>query len=115
MARRKKEPTIKELQAEVRKDVKQWNRVKKYGSDEPFDTDGTSLWLIRNHISFDRAKLLERCKADGVKKCPKESRVKLPKQVGWNYCAPKSKSGACKERRRKRRKKAKRRTPRRRR
>ncbi len=99
MARRSKKPTLKELQQKVRNDLKRWDRVKKYGAGDPLHTDGTNLHLIRNHIAFARGQLQAHCKTEGIEKCPKESRIKLPNPVGWGFCAPKSKSGPCKERR----------------
>ncbi len=110
MARKTKKPTITELRKQVRDDLKHWNQVYKKGATDPFHEDGINLYLIRNHIHYDREQLRKRCKEDKIRPCPEESRVKLPREVGWTYCAPRSKAGPCKERRkrtaaRKRRKK----------
>lgn len=97
--KKRKEPTLQELRKEVREDVKRWKHVKRYGAQDPGHEDGVNLYLLRNHIIYDRGKLRERCRRDRIRPCPPESNVKIPQPVSFRYCAPKSKSGACKERR----------------
>ncbi len=99
MARKPKKPTIQELQAEVRRDVAHWKDIKKHGTSDPGWPDGTNLNLIRNHIAYGRKNLREQCREERLKKCPQESRVKLPRELSNEYCAPRSKAGPCRERR----------------
>lgn len=92
MASRKKEPTVEELQASIRKSLKRWETLKKHGGTDPFWPDGMNLNLVRNHIINDRERLRERCKALRVRPCPRESRVKVPQAVSQYYMAPGSKA-----------------------
>jgi hypothetical protein len=99
MAKRHKGPTIQELKDAIRGSFKRWEEIKKKGANELFFEDGVGLWLKRNHISYDQERLRELCKAENVRPCPKEASLKLPPKHRMNYCAKKSKSRPCVERR----------------
>lgn len=101
MPKKRKGPTIQELKDEIRGSFKRWAEIKKKGADEIFFEDGVGLYLKRNHIIYDQGRLRELCKAENVQPCPKEASLKLPPKYRMDYCAKKSKSGPCVERRRK--------------
>lgn len=107
MARKLKGPTIPELQQSIRDSFKRWNHLHKKGGTDPFYPDGTNLNLVRNHVFYYQGQLRELCKEQKVRPCPIEAKLKPPRHVSEEYCAPKSKAGPCRERRaaaRKRRK-----------
>lgn len=102
--RKKPEVTIPDLQKQIRQSFKRWEHIRRYGAGDPNWADGANMHLVRNHILHDQGKLKELCKAQKVRPCPAESKLKPPKQVSWDFCAPKSKAGPCVERRKSRRK-----------
>jgi hypothetical protein len=104
MSKRRKEPTIQDLQKQIKDSFKRWKHLHKKGGVDPSWPDGTNMNLVRNHVFYDQDKLRELCKAQKVRPCPIEAKMKPPRRVSEYYCAPKSKSGPCKERRRLRRK-----------
>jgi len=110
MAKKKKGPTIPELQKSIRDSLKHWKKLKTKGGTDPGWPDGTNMNLVRNHISYDQGKLRELCKELRVRPCPIEARINPPPHVTEEYCAPKSKAGPCRERRAAARKKKSRRT-----
>lgn len=99
MARKQKGPTIPELQKAVRDDLREWSRIHRKGAGDPGWPDGTNLNLVRNHVLYEQRQLRELCKAQKVRPCPIEAKLKPPRQVSEDYCAPKSKSTPCRERR----------------
>jgi hypothetical protein len=102
MAKRK-ESTIEDLKRSIKASFKRWDTLHRRGGVDPFWSDGTNMNLVRNHISHDQVRLKELCKAEKVRPCPAEARLKPPPLVSHDYCAPGSKAGPCQERRRKRR------------
>ena len=99
MAKKKKGPTIPELQKSIRDSFKDWSQTKKRGTSDPSWPDGTNLNLIRNHIFYDRDRLKALCKEQKIRPCPIEAKMKPPPEVSNEYCAPRSKAGPCRERR----------------
>jgi hypothetical protein len=105
MAKRQKGHTIPDLQKSIKGSFKRWKDLKKKGGSDPFWPDGTNMNLVRNHVFYDQKRLRELCKAQKVRPCPIEAKLKPPRHVSEDYCAPKSKTGPCRERRAARRKK----------
>lgn len=99
MTKKRKTPTIPELQKSIRTEFKRWGHVHKRGAGDPSWPDGTNMNLVRNHVFYDQGKLRELCKEQKVRPCPVEAKLKPPRHVSQNYCAPRSKSGPCRERR----------------
>jgi hypothetical protein len=99
MAKKKKGPTIPELQSQIRASFKQWKKYKKSGGTDPSWPDGTNMNLIRSHVFSGQRRLRELCKEEKVRPCPIEAKLKAPPPVSDEYCAPRSKSGPCRERR----------------
>lgn len=105
MAKRRKEPTIQDLQKQIKGSFKRWKHLHKKGGVDPSWPDGTNMNLVRNHVFYDQGRLRELCKAQKVRSYPAEAKMKPPREVSNEYCAPRSKSGPCRERRAARRKK----------
>lgn len=99
MKRRQKGPTIQELQRSIRNNFKHWSKLKKVGGTDPFWPDGANLNLVRSHVFYYQGQLRELCKEQKVRPCPIEAKMKPPRHVSDEYCAPKSKAGPCRERR----------------
>jgi len=99
MPKRQKAPTIPELQKLILDDFKHWEEIHRKGAGDPGHPDGTNMNLVRNHVLYDQGRLRELCKTQKVRPCPREARLKAPRPFSHEYCAPKSKSGPCRERR----------------
>ena len=99
MAKKKKGPTIPELQRSIRDSFKRWNHLRKRGGIDPFWPDGTNMNLVRNHVFYDQERLREACKEEKIRPCPIEAKLKPPRHVSESFCAPRSKAGPCRERR----------------
>lgn len=105
MAKKQKGPTIPELQSSIRGSLKEWGKIRRHGASDPGWPDGTNMNLVRNHVFYDQKRLRELCKEQKVRPCPIEAKLKPPRHVSEDYCAPKSKAGPCRDRRASRRKK----------
>jgi hypothetical protein len=99
MAKKRKGPTIPELQKSIKDSFKRWDQIRRRGTTDPSWPDGTNMNLVRNHVFYYQGKLRELCKTQKVRPCPIEAKRKPPREVSHEYCAPKSKSGPCRERR----------------
>lgn len=104
---KQKGPTIPDLQKAIRQSFRQWRKLKNGGGTDPFWADGANMNLTVAHIHNDQRRLKALCKEQKVRPCPIESKMKAPKGVSSDYCAPRSKAGPCKERRAAARKKKK--------
>jgi hypothetical protein len=107
MPKKPKEPTIPELQKSIRQSFRRWDQIRRRGAGDLSNPDGVNMYLVRNHILIDQTKLRAACKEQKVRPCPEEAKRKAPRQVSMEFCAPKSSSGPCKERRARRRRKRK--------
>lgn len=102
MAKKQKGPTIPELQSSILGSLKDWRKIRRHGTTDPGWADGANMNLVRNHVLYYQRRLRELCKVQKVRPCPVEAKIKPPKEVSNEYCAPKSKAGPCRERRAKR-------------
>lgn len=85
---RKKEPTEEELVTSIREEFETWKKIKVKGSKDPFWPDGVNLNLVRNHIYYYQEQLRELCQKTKVKRCPREARLKLPREMSQDYLSP---------------------------
>src|SRR3990170_2784410 len=92
MAKRQKAPTVPELQKAIRERYKRWGKLKRKGGTDPFWPDGTNMNLVRNHVFYYQGQLRDLCKAEKIRPCPKEARLKPPPAVNPNYMAQGSKA-----------------------
>lgn len=88
----RKPPTKDELVSNIRQDFKRWDQIRRKGTTDPFYEDGTNMNLVRGHIDYHQYQLRELCKAQKIRPCPKEARLKPPRRVRETYMAPKSKA-----------------------
>lgn len=69
-----------------------WEEVHKNGTSDPFYPDGVNLNLIRNHIIYNQGRLKALCKAQKIRPCLPEVKLKLPRKQKLWYLAPGSKA-----------------------
>jgi len=81
------EEQVQDLVRSIRREFEDWKRIKKFGAKDPGYPDGVNLNLVRNHILYDQEKLRELCRRE----CPKEAKLKAPRQVSSEYMAKKRK------------------------
>lgn len=91
MAKKYTQPTPKQEIEQLRKDIvqqiEQWQYLREYGCQDPFYSDGENMWLIRNHIIYDKNRLLELCEDGNL---PEEYYLPTPPEVDRNYIAAKN-------------------------
>jgi hypothetical protein len=97
MPKKWKAPTVPEVQHSIRFSLEQWRHLHKKGGTDPFYSDGSNMNIVREQIIHAQVHLRELCKTEKVRRCPIEARLKPPKLVSRDYCAPRSKSGKCRE------------------
>lgn len=63
MAKEKKSPedTVEHLSKELMDNLYRWYRLKSFGGDDPFWTDGYNMQLVRNHIISDKCQIKQIC------------------------------------------------------
>lgn len=81
------EEQIVDLVGSIRGEFARWKHIKKHGAGDPGWPDGTNMNLVRNHIIYDQMKLKELCERN----CPKEARLKPPREVSNEFMAKKRK------------------------
>ena len=77
---KEKEGLIKELPLEWAR----WQYIKDHGCRDPFWPDGTNMNLVRNHIIYDKQRLLELCEQLN-ESLPEEYYIQTPPEVDDNY------------------------------
>lgn len=89
MAKKYLKPTPEEEIEQLRKDIvqqlEQWEYLREYGCQDPFHSDGANMWLIRNHIIYDKSRLQELCPYGNL---PEEYYLPTPPEVDEKYLAP---------------------------
>lgn len=82
------EQEIESLRKDILQELKRWQFLREHGGQDPFWPDGVNMNLIRNHIIYDKTRLLELCQ-DG--KLPEEYYLPTPPEVDKDYLARKNK------------------------
>lgn len=78
---------IKEKDAvicDILQNLRRWEEIKDHGCCDPFWSDGVNMNLTRNHIIYDKRRLLELCEAL-QEPPPEEYYLPLPPEVDNNY------------------------------
>ena len=78
---------IKEKDAVIRdilKNLHRWEELKDHGCCDPFWSDGVNMNLTRNHIIYNKRRLLELCEAL-QEPLPEEYYLPLPPKVDNHY------------------------------
>ena len=73
----------KELGMEIAQGLERWNRLRKFGGDDPFQPDGLGMNLIRKRI----VALKKECETELDGDYPPEYHIKLPEEVKEDYMA----------------------------
>ena len=66
-----------ELGMEIAQELERWNRLQKFGGDDPFQPDGIGMNLIRKQIIA----LKEECETELDGDYPPEYHIKSPEEV----------------------------------
>lgn len=91
--KKKEKETPEGIAKKIKDSFSHWEDLHKNGGTDPFFADGTNLNLVRNHILYYQLELKKLCKANKVRPCLPEAKLKPPKkQKDW-YLAPGSKAG----------------------
>lgn len=92
MAKKYTPPTPEQEIESIRKDIvrelEHWQYLRKYGCQDPFWPDGVNMNLTRNHIIYDKTRLLELCQDGNL---PEEYYLPTPPEVDNDYLARKNK------------------------
>ena len=86
---RKKENLAEEYNAYTKRleeSFRQWDELKKNGSQDPFYADGVNMNLVRNHIIYDKGELERICKAS-LFKLPDIYYEETPEEVPMDFMA----------------------------
>lgn len=79
MKRKERDPVT-----ELKNDYARWYGLFENGGSDPFWSDGANLFLVRNHIIYDKAKIEEEMQPDDY---PEEYFRELPPEVDKDYMA----------------------------
>lgn len=83
---------IKELKAcceDMRKELARWKAIKEYGCYDPLYPDGTNMNLVRNHIIYDKRRILEITGLLNIAVPDAYYQVETPPKVPNSYLAKK--------------------------
>lgn len=69
---------------DILQNLHRWEEIKDHGCCDPFWSDGVNMNLTRNHIIYDKRRLLELCEAL-QEPLPEEYYLPLPPEVDNNY------------------------------
>lgn len=86
----KKKKTVDQELIEYRYDIvseiELWEDISKNGCSDPFWQDGINMNLVRNHILYDKRKILEICRENDIA-LPSEYFFPTPPEVDNSYMA----------------------------
>ena len=77
---KEKESTILDMV----QNLERWQDIKDHGCHDPFYSDGVNMNLVRNHIIYDKRRLIEICEALN-EPLPEEYYLPTPPKVHRNY------------------------------
>lgn len=80
------EQELRGLIESLRREFSQHASLKEYGGQDPFYPDGVNMNLVRNHIIYDKRKILELCSENGFE-LPDEYFIPTPDKVDNGYMA----------------------------
>lgn len=64
--------------------LEEWQTIKEQGCQDPFWADGINMNLVRNHVIYEKRRLLEICEALN-EPLPEEYYLSTPPKVADNY------------------------------
>lgn len=77
---------IKQLCAEITREIKHWEYINQNGCNDPFWADGCNMNLTRNHIIYGKRRIEEICEEHGIP-IPEEMYLPTPPEVDNYYMA----------------------------
>ena len=80
----KVEIELKQLTDNLQNEYKNWNNLKERGGSDPLHSDGTNLYLVRNHIGYFRRKIKELCENSNLP-LPDIYRKPVPPEMPMDY------------------------------
>ena len=86
MTKKKKSPEdiLERLSKELMDDFYKWYRLKSFGGNDPFWTDGYNMQLVRNHIISNKRQIEQLCDEHNLPLSP-EYNVQTPPEVPFDY------------------------------
>ncbi len=81
--------SLKELKIQIddlEDSFNRWERCKTRGGQDPYYTDGTNMWIIRNHIIHHKIQIKELCEEKGIE-LPEIYYKRTPPEVDRDYMA----------------------------
>lgn len=86
MKKKTPEQELKELCKDIRQEIDDWEYINQNGCDDPFWPDGTNMNLTRNHIIYDKRRIMKICKKHNIS-LPEEIYLPTPPEVDDYYMA----------------------------
>lgn len=86
MKKKTPEQTIKALAKDIIREVEAWEYENENGCLDPFWPDGANMNLNRNHIIYDKRRIEEICRENGLP-LPEEYYIPTPPEVSDYYMA----------------------------
>lgn len=80
------EQKIKNLCADIIREIGHWEHMNVHGGSDPFWSDGVNMNLTRNHIISDKRKIAEICMENNMP-LPEEMYIPIPPVVDDYYMA----------------------------
>jgi hypothetical protein len=72
----------------LEKEYEHWNDLHKFGGQDPFNSDGCNMYLVRNHIIYHKKEIEKICSENNLQ-VPEICHRELPQEVDMNYMARK--------------------------
>ena len=69
---------------DIVQNLERWEEIKDHGCHDPFYSDGVNMNLVRNHIIYDKRRLMEICETLN-EPLPEEYYLLTPPKVHKNY------------------------------
>ena len=86
MKKKTPEGKIRDLCADIIREIDHWEYLNVHGGSDPFWTDGMNMNLTRNHIISDKRQIAEICIENNLP-LPEEMYIPLPPVVSDYYMA----------------------------
>ncbi len=86
MGKKMQSGTLEEHINSMVKSYNRWFHLYENGGSDPFHTDGINLNLVRNHINYDRKRIIDYCTSKELE-LPNEVYFPLPEEVPMKYMA----------------------------
>ena len=79
-----KEEQLNDYREQIRERIERWETLRKAGCSDPFWCDGSNLNLVRNHIIYNKGKVMEICEELGLP-LPEEYYFPIPPKLPKDF------------------------------